>query len=57
MIQKGEKMTNNLQPTSSTAKYLMFITSTGNKNENIEMRYEEENNFLKSNMGVTVIYC
>jgi len=43
-------MSNNLQSISSTAQYLTFIASTGGSNDNIEMRYEDENIWLSQKM-------
>jgi len=42
-------MSNELQ-ISSAAQYLTFVASTGSINENIEMRYEEENLWLSQKM-------
>ena len=39
---------------SSTAEYLTFIATTGNSNDSIEMRYEDENIWLTQKMMATL---
>lgn len=39
---------------SSAAEYLTFVASTGDKNESIEMRYEDENIWLTQKLMATL---
>ena len=39
---------------SSAAEYLTFVASTGESNENVEMRYEDENIWLTQKMMATL---
>ena len=39
---------------SSAAEYLTFVASTGDKNESIEMRYEDENIQLTQKLMATL---
>lgn len=39
---------------SSAAEYLTFVASTGNSNESVEMRYEDENIWLTQKMMATL---
>ena len=42
----NKKITNNISIRSSAAEYLTFISATGNQEQAIEMRYEDENIWL-----------
>lgn len=42
----------NSTPTSSTASYLAFVAASGGRNDNIEIRYENENIWLTQKMMV-----
>ena len=44
----------NLPIHSSAAEYLTFVASTGESNENVEMRYEDENIWLTQKMMATL---
>lgn len=50
MKKKEEKITIR----SSAAEYLTFVAATGNSNESIEMRYEDENIWLTQKMMATL---
>ncbi len=39
---------------SSTAEYLTYVASTGNQQDSIEMRYEDENIWLTQKMMATL---
>ena len=55
---KGDKMSKNKSTTptirSSTAEYLTFIASTGDKQTSLEIRYENENIWLTQKMMATL---
>lgn len=42
----NKKITNNISIRSSAAEYLTFISATGNQEQAVEMRYEDENIWL-----------
>ena len=45
-----KKRTNNISIRSSAAEYLTFVSATGNQEQAVEMRYEDENIWLTQKM-------
>jgi hypothetical protein len=54
MTKKQLKKSKNPIIHSSSAEYLIFIASTGNNSNSIEMRYEDENIWLTQKMLATL---
>ena len=48
-----EKKNSEITIRSSAAEYLTYVASVGNQQDNIEMRYEDENIWLTQKMMVT----
>ena len=49
------KKKNDISIRSSAAEYLTFVAATGNSEESVEMRYEDENIWMTQKM-VAVLY-